>query len=84
MPFEWDERKRGSNLAKHGIDFVRPVLERPDSRGPYSESRWIAVGHWDGFYMVVIYTWRGGSRRIISAWKAGRHEREAYDNRIGG
>lgn len=89
--FEWDEEKRESNLAKHGVDFVRaarmfanPILERPDTRENYGEERWIAVGQWEGFYMVVIYTWRDRNRRIISAWKAGRHEREAYDSRIGG
>ena len=91
MSFEWDERKRETNLEKHGVDFVRaarmfsnPVLERPDSRSAYGEARWIAVGHWDGFYMVVIYTWRGENRRIISAWKAGLYERQAYNDRIAG
>ncbi len=36
MDFDWDEKERQTNLAKHGIDFVRakeiwegPVLEIP-------------------------------------------------------
>ena len=91
MLFEWDERKRQSNLQNHGIDFVRaakmfrnPILERLDDREDYGEDRWIAIGHWENYYMVVVYTWRGENRRIISAWKAERNEREEYQNRVYG
>ncbi|MCB9959790.1 MAG: BrnT family toxin [Rhodospirillaceae bacterium] len=91
MPFEWDEAKRRSNLAKHGIDFVRaarifrnPILERMDDRQDYGEERWIAIGHWQGQCLVVVYTWRDGKRRLISAWKAGQDDREVYDDRIFG
>ena len=76
MAFEWDEEKRDRNLVKHGVDFVRaakifdnPVLELRDTREDYGEERWIAVGHWQGYFLVVVYTWRDGNRRIISAWK---------------
>ena len=89
MLFEWDENKRQRNLQKHGVDFVRavkmfsnPILERPDDREAYGEDRWIAIGRWQDRFMVVIYTWRGENRRIISAWKAGRNEQEEYKNRI--
>jgi uncharacterized DUF497 family protein len=37
MKFEWDERKRRENIAKHGIDFA-------DLRQAYGEERWIGVG----------------------------------------
>lgn len=91
MLFEWDENKRESNLQKHGVDFVRavkissnPILERLDDREDYGEDRWIAIGHWQDHYMVVVTTRRGENRRIISAWKAGRHEQEEYKNRIFG
>jgi len=89
--FEWNERKRRSNLQNHGVDFVRaakmfrnPILERLDDRKDYGEDRWIAIGHWENFYMVAVYAWRGENRRIISAWKAGRYEQEAYNNQIFG
>ena len=36
--------------------FRNPVLERPDDRDEYCEDRWIAIGHWDSYYMVVVYT----------------------------
>ena len=89
--FEWDEAKRESNLRKHGIDFVRavkmfqnPVVEKIDDREDYGEERWIAVGHWGKIFLVVVYTWRGENRRIISSWKAGTDEEETYNSCING
>lgn len=85
MAFEWDEEKRGRNLQKHGVDFIdavkifaQPILEKPDHREEYGEERVIAVGAYENDYFVVVYTWRGEKRRIISAWKAGRDEKEVY------
>ncbi len=44
--FEWDEDKRATNLAKHGVDFVRAsrvfsgeIIERIDDRVDYREIR---------------------------------------------
>jgi hypothetical protein len=36
MRFEWDERKRQANLAKHGLDFRRAVrvFDRPSFTYP--------------------------------------------------
>ncbi len=85
MDVEWDENKREINLRDHGIDFVRagkifenPIVECLDDRQDYGEERYIAIGHWNEQFLVVVYTWRGKNRRIISAWKAGRHEKRAY------
>lgn len=81
----WDERKRASNLAKHDIDFPAaarifdgPVLEAPDDRRDYGELRIKAYGEVEGRVLCVIYTWRHGERRIISARKANRDETQAY------
>jgi uncharacterized DUF497 family protein len=91
MTFEWDEFKREYNLKKHGIDFVRagkifqnPVVEKIDDRQDYGEERWIAIGHWENNFLVVVYTLRGENRRMISAWKAGNDEEETYYNLING
>lgn len=91
MSFEWDEDKRRGNIASHGIDFVlaakifrNPTLEAPDDRDDYGEDRVIAIGHWDGNCLVVIYTWRDENRRIISAWQAEKNDREAYFQSIYG
>ena len=59
--------------------FEGPTLERVDDRFEYDEVRMYAVGIVNGIEITVIYTdvSRIG-RRIVSAWKAERHEREAY------
>lgn len=89
MGFEWDEDKRTANLAKHGIDFVlaakifrNPTIERIDDRDDYGEERIIAVGQWSDHVLVVIYTWRDDNRRLISALKAGRNDKEKYHDSI--
>jgi uncharacterized protein len=87
MLFEWDETKRQTNLAKHYIDFqdaIRVfdglVFERMDSRR--GEDRVIAIGSVENIEIVVVYVMRGKRRRIISARRAHRHERQAYANHL--
>jgi uncharacterized DUF497 family protein len=87
MNFEWDERKRLVNLAKHHIDFQdakrlfdRPVIEKTDRR--HGEERVFAVGLLDDIEIVVVYVIRGTRRRIISARRAHRDERQEYRNRV--
>jgi uncharacterized protein len=89
MLFEWDERKRTANLAKHHIDFPDaakifdgPVFEKNDDR--YSEERVVAVGLMEDIEIVVVVVNRGAKRRIISARRAHRNERQEYWNRIEG
>ena len=84
MPFEWDETKRRANLVEHALDifdmfplFDGRIFERIDDRFDYGEIRILCLGELAGRAYVVIYTWRGGNRRIISARKAnGREQRE--------
>ena len=83
--FEWDEEKRIVNLQKHGIDFetaklifIGATLSFPDTRREYGEKRIGAYGEVNGIVIFVIYTQRGENRRIISARKAGTHERQIY------
>ena len=83
--FEWDEGKREGNLAKHGADFRRAVgvfrgsvVEQVDQRRSYGETRIRCVGEIDGRPYVILYTWRGANRRIISARKANGRETRAY------
>ena len=87
MLFEWDETKRQANLAKHYIDFqdaIRvfdgPVFERTNSRR--GEARIIAIGSVEGIEIVVVYVMRGKRRRIISARRAHRHERQDFANHL--
>ena len=89
--FEWNEEKREKNIEKHGIDFEDakfifsgPTLEREDKRFAYGEKRMIALGEVDGYVIVVVYTPRNEAKRIISARKASRDERIAYNKAVLG
>jgi hypothetical protein len=87
MLFEWDESKRQANRAKHGIDFrdgIRifdgPVFENVNRhRG---EERIVAIGLMEGIEIVLVYVTRGQRRRIISARRAHRNERQDYANHL--
>ena len=55
MEFEWDEHKRQTNLAKHGVDFLDAalifegiVLTKIDDRQDYGEVREVSLGMVDG------------------------------------
>lgn len=51
-------------------------------RDPFSEEeeRWVTMGlDAMGRVLVVIYTWRGESMRLISARKATRREQRRYE-----
>ena len=83
--FEWDENKRRANLAEHGVDFAdaalifrNPVLEAEDRRGDYGERRLRALGHLDNDCFMVVFTWHGQDRPIISAWKVDEHGKRRY------
>jgi uncharacterized protein len=85
MGFEWDEQKWRENLDEHGVDFAdaalifaNPVLEAEDDRQDYGEVRIRALGHVGEDYYLVVYTWRGENRRIISAWKVGDDGKRRY------
>jgi len=85
MDFEWDPAKNAANIIKHGIDFEDArhvfdgtVLEAVDDRQEYGETRQAVIGVVAGRELYVVYTLRGENRRIISARRANRHEREAY------
>ena len=90
MRFEWDERKRWSNLDKHGLDFldVVEVFDSPHIVVPSAhrgdELRFLAVGLLQGRCVTVIFTHRGESVRIISFRRARHEERQAYRQLYGG
>ena len=88
MIYEWDEAKRASNIAKHGIDFeeVRSfdwdrALIRDDERRDYGERRRVAIGiiGWTVVVAVVVYTERDQATRIVSARLASNKERALYE-----
>ena len=86
MKDAWDRRKNRRNLARNGIAFEDaigifngPTLEKVDDRFDYGEIRVYAIGIVNDLEITVIYADVSETeRRIISAWRAEQHEREAY------
>lgn len=78
---------RGFDFAVAASIFEHPTLERDDDRRDHGETRTIAIGLVQGVEITVVYTDRvdhlgGTERRIISARRNNRHEREAYHETI--
>ena len=80
----WDESKRRSNLAMHGLDF-RDAGEVVDSRYRLDiaavhggEVRMQSISYALGF-LAVLHTERDGATRVISFRHASNEEREVYD-----
>jgi len=86
--FEWDPRKAAANLRMHRVSFDEAAtvlgddfaLTREDP-GSEDEQRFSTLGLSSlGNLMVVVYTYRGPDVvRVISAWKADRRQRGAYE-----
>ncbi len=87
MEFEWDGVKSDQNLRQRGFGFDSaawvfdgPTLEAVDDRRAYGEIRIRAIGRVDENVLVVVYTDRNEVRRIISARKANRKERQLWQS----
>ena len=92
MRFEWDPPKAEANLRAHGVSFAEAVavleddfaLTREDPAA-VDEPRFVTLGLSNlGNLLVVIYTYRDPDAiRLISAWKANKRQREAYEEGRG-
>lgn len=88
MQFSWDENKEKINIVKHGIDFSTAAyvfqdenrIEFYDDAHSEYEDRYITIGQVNGIAIVimVVYTERGNTIRLISARKATPQERKMY------
>ncbi len=95
MRFGWDPSKSEANLRDRGFDFAfaslifeGPTLEVEDRRADYGERRMVAIGIADGVHLTVVFTDRTAAegetvRRIISARRSNRRERQNYQQTIG-
>lgn len=91
MRWTWDPKKSRTNKRDHGLSFETAVLTFDDPLAiskldPASEEeRWLTVGRVDGVTLLVVHTWPEEDAsgevvgRIISARKATRYERKAYE-----
>ena len=85
--FEWDAAKAAINVRKHGIAFEEAMTVFLDELAvPFQDvvhsERLVLVGHSSiGRILLVIFTERmpGGILRIISARRASKRERRAYE-----
>lgn len=87
MEFEWDPNKASANVRKHrGIRFADAIYVfddeyattiRDDSES--EEERFAIIGmDSKARLLVVVFTYRGGNIRLISARRAEPHEAEQY------
>ena len=85
----FDPAKRQVTLDSRCLDMARAeaifddnVLTVADERMDYGEPRFISIGRLDGRMVVLVWTPRGGDRRIISMRKANEREQSAYGPRL--
>ena len=92
MRWTWDQAKNEANLRSHGLSSEAAVFVFDDPMSatredPYPhEQRWRTIGMVGAQVVMAVHTWpdfdtETGDEigRIISARKATRHEREAYE-----
>ena len=90
MQFKWDESKRKSNLAKHGLDFkdaarifAGPLVLFEDDRTDYGEQRMIAMGLLDALVVVIVHVESANTIRVISMRKGDKYETNLYYQNLG-
>jgi uncharacterized DUF497 family protein len=86
----WDPDKERENRAKHGVGFdnaQEAILDRlsrrwPDTEHSLDEPRSIVIGESTRGWLlfVVVTTDAEGKMRIISARRATKRERHAYED----
>ena len=88
MDYEWDEEKAASNLAKHGISFEEAAsvfgdplyIDFYDPDHSIDEQRYLIIGQSEtGRLLIVSYTERDQTARLISAREVTSAERRAYE-----
>jgi uncharacterized DUF497 family protein len=91
MDFEWDRSKAKYNRRKHRITFeeAHTVFSDPlarifnDPDHSLEEKRELIIGHSTrGRLLVVSFTDRGETVRIVSARAATKRERKEYEEEV--
>jgi uncharacterized DUF497 family protein len=88
VEFEWDPEKAAENLRRHQVSFeeaetvfVDPLaVTLPDPDHSEGEERYLRLGYSMRLRLLVVsYTERQDTTRIISARRATRKERRNYE-----
>ena len=90
MDVTWDPKKADTNFRKHRIRFsdaeavlFDPIALTIEDQDVKQERRFVSVGSDAlGRILVVVYTYRGSTIRIISARRATSKERKFYEKGI--
>jgi uncharacterized DUF497 family protein len=99
MKFDWHDEKRKSNIEKHDLDFLDAIqvfeeehFMEDRTREKEGETRKAIIGplpeadvpgHWSGNLIVMVFTPRNDTIRIISARRASTDERRRYERHVG-
>ena len=91
MQIEFDPKKAAPNPINHeGVTFdeAKPVLLDPyaltkEEDDANNEQRFVTLGMGSkGRILVVVWTLRGETIRLISAWKANQPQRRHYESQF--
>jgi len=81
----WDETKRATNKAKHGIDlanvesaFDGPMLTIEDDRDAYGEQRLKSLAWWNNQVVVLLWTERDSGAHVFSCRDADKNQTCCY------
>ncbi|MEO0681120.1 MAG: BrnT family toxin [Pseudomonadota bacterium] len=86
MEFEWDADKSRRNERLGRPSFLEATAafadtgrkDLPDLRRDYGEERFNTFGRIEGRLVVVTWTWRGSTIRIIAARRANAREERRH------
>lgn len=91
MKITFDPAKRDLTLKGRGLDFADAaavfaglLIQEADRRFGYGEDRTITVGFLRSRMVVVVWTWRGDDRHVISMRRANGKEQRRYGKQLGG
>ncbi len=89
MKIDYDPAKRDMTLAERGLDmadagevFDGTHITIPDIRFDYGEERFVTIGRLAGRMVVLAWTPRRDTTRIISMRKANDREKKRYGPRL--
>lgn len=90
MKIEFDPAKRARTVAERGLDFdsaidvfAGPTYSFFDRRLDYGEPRVVTIGMLEYRWVVIVWTYPGDARRIISMRYANEREIAKYSTRVG-
>ena len=90
MRIQFDPVKRATTLEHRGLDFADAVevfegrhTVEMDDRVDYGEERFVTAGYLRGRFVVLVWTRRDDTRRIISMRYAHEREEREWHRRLG-